>query len=166
MVKVAWEQVWAPDKNHNRDQIWMSHGLPTLSHDPSPNQTRSPEAVWCEAKDQETWPRMGLGAKPWRSFISYIGGGEHYLTTDQASPLVKWGSSPLLRDCSVSNKKIVGTSQVVQWFRVCLPMQGTQVLSLVGEDSTCLGATKPRTTTAEAVLCSKRSLQWEACAPQ
>ena len=26
---------------------------------------------------------------------------------------------------------------VVQWLRICLAMQGTQVLSLVGEDSTC-----------------------------
>ena len=31
---------------------------------------------------------------------------------------------------------------MVQWLRVSLPMQGTQVRSLVGEDPTCLGATK------------------------
>ena len=36
-----------------------------------------------------------------------------------------------------------GTSLVVQWLRVCLPMQGTQVRSLVQEDPTCRGATKP-----------------------
>ena len=35
------------------------------------------------------------------------------------------------------------TSLVVQWLRVHLPMQGTQVRSLVLEDPTCLGATKP-----------------------
>ena len=34
-------------------------------------------------------------------------------------------------------------SLVVQWLRICLAMQGTQVLSLVLEDLTCLGATKP-----------------------
>ena len=32
---------------------------------------------------------------------------------------------------------------VVQWLRICLPMQGTQIWSLVWEDSTCCRATKP-----------------------
>ena len=36
-----------------------------------------------------------------------------------------------------------GTSLVVQWLRIRLPMQGTQVRSLVQEDPTCRGATKP-----------------------
>ena len=35
------------------------------------------------------------------------------------------------------------TSLVAQWARICLPMQGTPVQSLVWEDSTCQGATKP-----------------------
>ena len=35
------------------------------------------------------------------------------------------------------------TSLVVQWLRIRLPMQGTQVRALVREDSTCRGATKP-----------------------
>ena len=34
-------------------------------------------------------------------------------------------------------------SLVAQWLRICLPMQGTQVWSLVQEDATCRGATKP-----------------------
>ena len=41
------------------------------------------------------------------------------------------------------NQKNGGTSLVVQWLRIRLPMQGTQVLSLIQEDSTCLEATKP-----------------------
>ena len=36
-----------------------------------------------------------------------------------------------------------GTSLVVQWLRICLPMQGTQVWALVREDPTCHGATNP-----------------------
>ena len=32
---------------------------------------------------------------------------------------------------------------MVQWTRICLLKQGTQVLSLVQKDSTCQGATKP-----------------------
>ena len=35
------------------------------------------------------------------------------------------------------------TSLVVQWLRIHLPMQGTRVRSLVWEDLTCHGATKP-----------------------
>ena len=38
---------------------------------------------------------------------------------------------------------ILGTSLVVQWLRICLPMQGTQVQLLVWEDPTRRGATKP-----------------------
>ena len=35
-----------------------------------------------------------------------------------------------------------GTSLVAQWLRICLPIEGTLVGSLVGEDPTCRGATK------------------------
>ena len=38
---------------------------------------------------------------------------------------------------------ITGTSLVVQWLRIRLPMQGTRVRALVQEDPTCRGATKP-----------------------
>ena len=34
-------------------------------------------------------------------------------------------------------------SLVVQWLRICLPMQGTQVQSLIQEDPTCCRTTKP-----------------------
>ena len=34
------------------------------------------------------------------------------------------------------------TSLVAQWLRICLPMQGTQVRTLVWENPTCRGATK------------------------
>ena len=36
-----------------------------------------------------------------------------------------------------------GTSLVVQWLRIRLPMQGTRVQDLVREDPTCCRATKP-----------------------
>ena len=36
-----------------------------------------------------------------------------------------------------------GTSLVVQWLRIHLPVQGTRVWSLVQEDPTCCEATKP-----------------------
>ena len=37
----------------------------------------------------------------------------------------------------------IGTSLVVQWIRIHLPMQGTQVSALVWEDPTCRRAAKP-----------------------
>ena len=40
-------------------------------------------------------------------------------------------------------KKTVRASLVVQWLRICLPMQGTRVRALVWEDPTCHGATGP-----------------------
>ena len=39
--------------------------------------------------------------------------------------------------------KYPGTSLVAQWLRICLPMQGAWVQSLVREDPTCRGVTKP-----------------------
>ena len=39
--------------------------------------------------------------------------------------------------------KALRTSLVVQWLRIHLPMHGTRVQSLVQEDPTCCGATKP-----------------------
>ena len=38
---------------------------------------------------------------------------------------------------------VLGTSLVVQWLRIRLPMQRTWVQALVREDPTCCGATKP-----------------------
>ena len=37
----------------------------------------------------------------------------------------------------------LGASLVAPWWRICLPMQETQVWSLIWEDSTCCRATKP-----------------------
>ena len=58
---------------------------------------------------------------------------------------------------------------VVQWLRICLPMKGTRVPSLVQEDSTCCGAAKPMC--PNFWDCSRAHApeqepppQWEACA--
>ena len=47
------------------------------------------------------------------------------------------------RRASVDEKDTLGASLVVQWLRICLPMQGTRVRALVWEDPTCRGATGP-----------------------
>ena len=49
----------------------------------------------------------------------------------------------------------LGISLVVQWLRICLPMQGTWVQSLVLEDPTCRGATKPGRAPQLLSLCSR-----------
>ena len=41
-------------------------------------------------------------------------------------------------------KNSKGTSLVVQWLRICLPMQGTQVLSLVGDGPSLVAQTVKR----------------------
>ena len=94
----------------------------------------------------------------------------------------------------VELKKLLwGTSLVVQWLRIRLPMQGTWVRSLDWEDPTCRGATKsvrhnywahtrhnywsphalgPTCCNYWARMPRARALQqekppqWEACAPQ
>ena len=93
---------------------------------------------------------------------------------------------------ATNKKKQSGASLVVQWLRICLPVQGTRVRPLVWEDPTCRGAAKPMhhnywgctlepvshnywspcATTTEARAPTARALQqekplwWEAHAPQ
>ena len=49
----------------------------------------------------------------------------------------------LISSLDMAKERISGTSLVVQWLRIHLPMQGTQVWALVWEDPTYRGATKP-----------------------
>ena len=57
-----------------------------------------------------------------------------------------------------------GISLVAQWLRIRLPMQGTRVRSLILEDPTCRGATKPVSTITEPALYSPRATTTEpAC---
>ena len=83
------------------------------------------------------------------------------------------------------------TFLVVERLRICLPIKGTRVPSLVWEDPTCRGATKPvchnywacalepvghsywarvpqllKPAHLEPVLRNEKPPQWEACAPQ
>ena len=44
---------------------------------------------------------------------------------------------------AIIKKSTNGASLVVQWLRICLPMQETRVRALVWEDPTCRGATRP-----------------------
>ena len=53
-------------------------------------------------------------------------------------------SISLMRVLSLLGQNIpLRASLVVQWLRLQLPMKGTWVRSLMGDDPTCCGATKP-----------------------
>ena len=63
-----------------------------------------------------------------------------------------------------------GTTLVVQWLRIRLPMQGTQVRALVREDPTCRRATKPLchnywSPPRARALQQEKPPQWEARTP-
>ena len=57
------------------------------------------------------------------------------------------------------------TSLVVQWLRICLPMQGTWVWALVWEDPTCCRATKPVCHKYWAYALEPASHNYWACVP-
>ena len=56
---------------------------------------------------------------------------------------LKMNGGDFLKSNGIFKKAIWGASLVVQWLRICLPMQGTRVRALVWEDPTCRGATRP-----------------------
>ena len=89
--------------------------------------------------------------------------GEHICKPD-LQYLIKCLASRICKEClqlinrkadSLIKKCTNGTSLVVQWLRICLAMQGTWVRSLVQEDPTNWGATKP--VCLESLLHNKRS---------
>ena len=81
-------------------------------------------------------------------------------------------NAPVLKKLKKKKKRIFRTSLVVQWLRICLPIQETRVRSLEQEDSTFHGTTKLaswsswRQCTLKPVLCNEKSLQWEGPPPQ
>ena len=66
-------------------------------------------------------------------------------------------------------KQVTRASLVVQWLRICLPMQGTRVRALVWEDHTCRGATRPVShnywacTSGACAPQQERPRQWGPC---
>ena len=103
----------------------------------------------------------------------------------------------LVNICDIVKREIdlkrvnTGTSLLAQWLRILLPTQRTRVQSLVQEDPTCCGATKPmchnywawalepashnywahvpqllKPTCLELVLHNEKPPQWEARTPQ
>ena len=64
-------------------------------------------------------------------------------------------------------KATLGISLMPQWWRICLPMQETWILSLVQEDPTCRRATKPPHHNYVACTLEPRSCNyWSPWAPE
>ena len=85
----------------------------------------------------------------------------------------KWYLLPLFPTaCKYWLKEWSRASLVVQWLRICLPMQRTQVRALVWEGPTCRGSTGPVSHNYWACAsgaCApqqERPRRWEAHAPQ
>ena len=120
-------------------------------------QARILKSVAMPSSRRYSWPR------DW-TWVSCVAGGffTHWAT---------WEAPPLV-GIYWNKNTYAGTSLMVQWLRICLPMQGTGVQSLVQEDSTYCGATKlaPHNDWAHrpeaCALQQEKPPQWEALRPQ
>ena len=81
------------------------------------------------AAPKVTWQRVWIQEDLWLSPQQYKNNNHDYWT-ETLQPVLYI-------------QEVVRTSIVVQWLRICLPMQGTWVQSLLWEDSTCSEAIKP-----------------------
>lgn len=84
-----------------------------------------------------TWPSCGFhlrGLKP----VLPVGVGRVVGVGGGVAP-----STTPARTYGIKTQRLWRTPLVVQWLRICLPVQGTGVQPLVQEDPTCWGATKP-----------------------
>ena len=123
--------------------------------------------------------------EPWRLLEIYLMVGiwnyQSWVLCQKHNLWFSWFSSSFAVRIQIwYSKYSLRTPLVVQWLRICLPMQGTRVRALVWEDPTCRGATKPvhhnywahvpqllKPACLEPVFRSKeKPPQWEARAPQ
>ena len=88
-----------------------------------------------------------------------------FLMKDSFLPSTLWTRMPSPIHCSSQNC-IFGTSLVAQRLRIHLPTQGTRVPSLVWEDPTCRGATKPMCHNYWACALEPASHNYSTCAPR
>ena len=90
------------------------------------------------------FPLPGTLSPPLSSALSHTCASDLSLKVSSSINFLPQASLPLPAP-SVFPSRIYHnrTSLVVQWLRICLPMQGTLVRALLREYPTCHGATKP-----------------------
>ena len=84
------------------------------------------------------WWECKLIQSLWRTVWRFLKKLKIELPYDPAIPLLS-----IYPEKTIIQKESCGASLVVQWLRVCLPMQGTRVRALVWEDPICRRATGP-----------------------
>ena len=126
-----------------------------------------------------TWKNKGMRVQLYlkRRWLSLQTDVLMFVTSDSASSFQSPLSIALMSQFALQTSRLPSlknkpgrSSLVAQWIRIHLPMQGTQVRSLVWKDSTCCGTSKPvchncwgpvlqllKPTYLEPVLCNKGS---------
>ena len=175
--KIPWRREWQPTpvflpgNSHGVQGVAKSQTRLWLSTHTHTQRGHSAALLWqkeLRVHGQKTWApvpcsvcmKLGQCVVPWSaSFLCNI--------KQTAIITISQGAVNMKSDDRIQVK---GTSLVVQWLRIHLLMQETWVWSLVQEDSTCRGATKPMHQNCSG-LCSGahvpqlRSPRPRACAP-
>ena len=125
-IKITWlTKIWR-NCNPHLLQMGMSNSEPAMEDSlVAPHKlnrmttcpSSSPRCVWCVY--------MYI-PKCWKQILKYLN---------------TWMSTEAL--FTTAKKVETGTSRVAQWLSISLPMQRTQVQTLLRDDSTCLGAASP-----------------------
>ena len=121
------------------------------------SQKRCWEKQARQRKGPSRWAHLYEVQKQTKLVYDYFWRVEYQLGEGKREPSGSWRWSTLwwgethakidqaecLNMCTFSLKTSGRASLVVQWLRICLPMQGTRVRALVWEDPTFRGATRP-----------------------
>ena len=148
-------QVWSSSKPRQpRKKIWLSReasnhdahsialpGLETKSADLSnySQQAASPTSTHELRARQQPYSKVNLNSEPHLSkgLLSDMSRKPNHKICKRRR------MTQMNRYQSKESRIIIRASLVVLWLRICLEMLGTPVQSLVWEDPTCCGATKP-----------------------
>ena len=118
---------------HAQHPCWLEDGLPTQHQRTTGAKClREAHSCWREEAGQIPRQRCRRSNISQTEVISKVDSHAAQLREHRGLGAERWVKS-----------SGVWTSLVVQWLRICLPMQGTQLCSLVWEDLTGWGATKP-----------------------
>ena len=110
--------------------------LPPLSTAPPPN---THQKALCVHARWPCWPQL-LGPRCFQNTWS-MKGSEGMFCLKWLNPALSYNT--ICSEIDSLKMGVQGTSPVVQWLGVCLPMQGKRVRSLVLEDPTFCAAAKP-----------------------
>ena len=126
-------------------------------------ETVEDRGVWCALvhKVSKTWTWLSVWIRTWKTkgmraqlylktWLSLQTNVLRFAASTSASSFQSPLSIALTSQFAVQTSRLPSfknkpgrSSLVAQWIRIHLPMQGTQLRSLVREDSTCCGTSKP-----------------------